>query len=78
MGKNIHITFRKKTNNWAATKAGNKRASAVADTKAEIEEIGRELAKAEQSELVIHNKDGVISDSDSFGNDPSDVKDIKH
>ncbi|WP_151734173.1 DUF2188 domain-containing protein ['Paenibacillus yunnanensis' Narsing Rao et al. 2020] len=40
------------------------------DTKAEAEERAREEAKKAETELKIHNKDGKISDSVSYGNDP--------
>lgn len=76
--KDVHIVYRKEKNDWAAKKEGNKRASAVASTKEEIERLGAEIAKKEKSELIIHNMDGKISDSDSYGNDPSSIKDEKH
>ncbi|MCB0511746.1 MAG: DUF2188 domain-containing protein, partial [Bacteroidetes bacterium] len=34
----------------------------------------REIAKNQQSELVIHNKEGKIREKDSFGNDPRNIK----
>ncbi|KAA9006466.1 DUF2188 domain-containing protein [Paenibacillus spiritus] len=39
-------------------------------TKEEAEEAGREEAKEAHTELKIHKKDGVISESHSYGNDP--------
>jgi hypothetical protein len=41
-------------------------------------ERGREQAKRENAELVIHSRNGKIQDSDSFGNDPNPPKDQKH
>lgn len=76
--KNVHVTHRKDEKKWAVKKEGNEKASALFDTKKEAEEFGREQAKKEKSELVIHNKDGKISDKDSFGNDSSTVKDKIH
>ncbi|WP_433943051.1 DUF2188 domain-containing protein [Paenibacillus sp. SN-8-1] len=39
-------------------------------TKAEAEERGREEAKKVETEHKIHNMDGKISESNSYGNDP--------
>lgn len=35
-------------------------------------------AKQNQSEVVIHRRDGTIRDSDSYGRDPNPPKDKKH
>lgn len=75
--KNVHVTHRKDDGKWQVKKEGNEKASKLVDTKKEAEKVGRELAKKEKSELVIHNKDGKISDKDSFGNESS-VKDKVH
>ena len=37
-------------------------------------DIAREIAKNQQSKLVIHNKEGKIRDKDNFGNDPQNIK----
>ena len=76
--KNVHITYRKDEKKWAVKKEGNEKASKLVSTKKEAEDVGREQAKNEKSELVIHNKDGKISDKDSFGNDPKSIKDTVH
>lgn len=49
-------------------------ATAVTPTQKEAIDRGRELAKAEESELVIQGKDGKIRQKDSFGNDPPTSK----
>ncbi|MBK8983355.1 MAG: DUF2188 domain-containing protein [Ignavibacteria bacterium] len=38
-------------------------------------QIARKIARNKKSELVIHNKDGKISDKDSYGNDPFPERD---
>ena len=43
---------------WGVKKSGSTEPSSTHRTKAEAEKKGRELAKAEESELVIHGKDG--------------------
>jgi hypothetical protein len=36
------------------------------------------IAKQNQSEVVIHRRDGTIRDKDSYGNDPNPPRDKKH
>lgn len=43
-------------------------------TKAEAVDAGRELARDRQVEHIIRNEDGRISERNSYGNDPRDVK----
>ena len=45
------------------------------DTEEEADKVARAMAQKDNVELVIHNKDGGISDKDSFGNDPCPPKD---
>ncbi len=60
---------------WDSKKGGAERASKHFDTKKEAEQYSRDLSRREQSELIIHNKDGKISRADSHGNDPNPPKD---
>lgn len=76
MGKNQHVTYKNGT--WRVLGEGNNRATVTTRTKQEAVDIGRIIAKNQQSELVIHNKNGRISDKDSYGNDQCPPKDIKH
>lgn len=62
---------------WAVKKEGSGRASSVHPTQGAAIERGREAAKRDKSELVIHRKDGTIRDSDSYGNDPCPPRDRK-
>lgn len=73
--KNVHVVPAK---GWGVKKEGNKRNTFIALTKSQAIEFGRKIAKIEKSELIIHNRDGKISDKDSFGNDPFPPKDRKH
>ena len=73
--KNVHIVPAK---GWGVKREGSKRNSFIALTKDQAIEIGRKIAKKEKLELVIHNIDGKISDSDSFGNDPFPPRDRKY
>lgn len=67
MGKNQHVT--PKGDLWQVKGAGNEWATKIVETQKEAIEIAREIAKNQQSELVIHRPDGTIREKDSFGND---------
>lgn len=69
MGKNQHITPHK-DGGWQVKGAGNSRATVRTDTQAEAIKIGREIARGQGSELVIHRPNGQIRAKDSYGNDP--------
>jgi uncharacterized protein DUF2188 len=43
------------------------------DTKEEAQSAGRSAAQQRQTEHLIHNQDGTISERNSYGNDPRDV-----
>ena len=66
--KDVHVVPHK--DGWATKTEGASRAGGVYDTKAEAYDAGRQQAINNRSELVTHNKDGKISGSDSYGNDP--------
>jgi cytochrome b len=76
MGKNQHIV--PVGVQWGVRGAGNSRLTSVHNTQSKAINIGREIAKNQQSELVIHNQKGQIRDKDSFGNDPCPPKDRVH
>lgn len=75
MGKNQHVT----PNNgmWQVKGAGNGKATKLFDTQKDAINYGREIAKNQKSELIIHNAKGRIRDCDSYGNDPYPPKDKK-
>ena len=62
---------------WAVKKGGGEKAINICETKKEAEKVGREISKNQQSELVIHGKDGKIQRSDSHGKDPCPPTDSK-
>ena len=68
MGKNQHVVPH--NGDWAVRGEGNDKVTKVTSTQAEAIKIAREIAKNQQSELVIHKQDGTIRDKDSYGNDP--------
>lgn len=62
---------------WDVKRSGRERASAHAETKKAAINIARTISQNQKTELVIHNKDGKIANSDSHGNDPCPPKDRK-
>jgi len=63
---------------WAVKRAGSEKATKVFKTQSEAEQYGRELAKKEKTEFVLHGKDGKIREKDSYGNDPFPPRDEEH
>lgn len=63
---------------WSVKGEGNSKYTATTDTQKEAIEIARDIARNQQSEVVIHGRDGKIRDKDSYGNDPNPPKDKKH
>jgi len=76
MGKNQHVV--KRNNSWGVKGEGNKRLTSLQPTQKEAIEIARKIAINQKSEVVIHGRDGKISDKDSYGNDPCPPKDKKY
>ena len=76
MGKNQHVVRRGQ--DWVVRGAGNKRDTSHHNTQAEAIEQAREIARNQQSEVVIHDRQGRIRDKDSYGKDPHPPKDTKH
>lgn len=66
-----------KEDGWAVRKEGASRASSLHSTQRDAISAGRDLARRNQTELVIHRPNGQIRDSDSYGNDPCPPKDKK-
>lgn len=73
MGKNQHVVRHGK--DWAVRGEGNARVTAIHDTQAQAIDAGRNIARNQQSELVIHDRHGRIRDKDSHGNDPFPPRD---
>lgn len=67
MGKNQHVVPH--PDGWAVKGAGNDRATKVTTTQKEAIQVAKEIAQNQQSELIVHGKNGQIRQKDSFGND---------
>lgn len=62
---------------WAVRGAGNSRDTAHVDTQKQAIDVARQIAINQRAEVVIHDREGKIRDSDSYGNDPRNIKDTK-
>jgi len=69
MGKNQHVTPHP-DGGWQVKGAGNSKATERTDTQAQAIERARDIARNQESEVVIHRPNGQIRDKDSYGNDP--------
>ena len=68
MAKNQHVV--PYGNEWAVRAEGNGRPTSIHRTQAEAIDAAREIARNQESELVIHRSDGRIRERDSYGSDP--------
>lgn len=75
--RNVHVVLHKDMK-WAVMREGGSRSRSKHETKEEAIMAAREMAQRDRVELVIHNRDGTISDSDSYGNDPRSTLDQVH
>ncbi|TQR33633.1 DUF2188 domain-containing protein [Lysinibacillus sphaericus] len=69
MGKNQHITPHP-NGGFQVKGAGNSKATKIFNTQHEAIQYGRDIAINQNSELLIHNKQGRIREKNSYGNDP--------
>lgn len=67
-GKNQHVV--KHADGWAVKGAKNQKATKVTSTQKEAITVAREISKNQNSELLIHGRNGQIRERDSHGNDP--------
>ncbi len=59
---------------WKVKTVGADRAAGIFDTKSEAVEKAIELAKNNDAELRVQNRDGKIGWCNSYGNDPRNIK----
>jgi hypothetical protein len=67
--KTHHVVPNKTNGGWDVKKGGSKKASKHANNKKDAEKIARKISKNQNSELIIHKKDGTIQRKDSHGED---------
>lgn len=73
MKKEQHVT-KNQDGNWKVLGSGNKRATSIHKTQREAIEAATKIAKNQHTEVVIHGKDGLIRDKNSYGDDPNPPK----
>jgi len=66
--KNQHVVPH--PDGWAVRGAGNERATSVHSTQSEAISVGRDIARNQGSELLIHGQNGQIRERNSYGSDP--------
>lgn len=66
-GRNQHVVPR--DGGWAVKPEGG-RASSIHDTQREAIDRAREVSRNQNSELLVHGRDGKIRERDSHGHDP--------
>ena len=62
---------------WGVRGEGNSKLTRKAPTQSEAINIATNISKNQNSEVVIHGRDGRIRDKESHGNDPCPPKDEK-
>lgn len=68
MSKNVHVVPHQ--DGWAVRIEGNGRVTSVHQTQRDAIDSGRDRARRDGSEFLIHGENGRIRDRDSYGNDP--------
>lgn len=68
VGKNQHVVPH--GDKWQVRGEGNERSTGTFDTQKEAINRAREIARNQESELLIHGRNGQIRDRNSYGNDP--------
>ncbi len=71
---NQHITHNP-NGGWRVIGEGNLKPTKILPTKIDAINYGRNIAKNQKSELIIHGLNGKIQDKDSYGNDSCPPKD---
>ncbi|HRI21385.1 MAG TPA: DUF2188 domain-containing protein [Panacibacter sp.] len=69
MGKNQHVVPHGK-GEWAVKGEGNTKNTLITTNQQDAINAAKGIAKNQQSELLIHNREGQIRERNSYGNDP--------
>jgi hypothetical protein len=71
----VHVTYRPREKKWSVEVEGQGRSSGLRATQREAVALGREIAKRNGSELLVHRKDDArIRERDSHGTDPRSIR----
>ena len=75
MARKTHHVVPNSGGGWDVKRGGANRSSGHFSRKDTAISRAREISRNQKSELIIHNRDGKISRSDSHGSDPCPPKD---
>ena len=70
MSRKSHHVVPSPQGGWSVRKEGAERATKHFQTKQPAVDYARDIARNQQSELVIHDRNGRVSQVDSYGHDP--------
>ncbi len=78
-GANIHVVpSASKPGKFVAKEEGNPKALTRPASQTATAQKAVPMARQNQSDVVIHRRDGTIRDRDSYGPDPFPPRDLKH
>jgi hypothetical protein len=66
--KNQHIVPHE--DGWAVRGEGNQRVTSIHDTQQQAIRAGRDIARNQGSELLVHGENGRIRERNTYGHDP--------
>ncbi len=78
MTKTRGVNVTRRGEDWAVVRDGAGRASRLFETQREAIDYGRDIARTQQTELRIQDRNNRWRDSDSYGGDPAPPIDTKH
>jgi len=70
MARNTQHVVPNSEGTWSVKRDGATKATKKFGSKATAINFGRAIAINQRAELIIHNKDGTINNTNSFGHDP--------
>ena len=71
-GGDVHVVPSDK--GWRVEVEGSSRARSTHPTQAEAARAGREIARRNKSELLVHGRNGQIRDRRTYGSDPRAIR----
>ncbi|MBU1194092.1 MAG: DUF2188 domain-containing protein [Proteobacteria bacterium] len=77
MSRKTHHVVPNPESGWDVKKGGGQKSIKHFEKKQDAVDYGRGVSKNQNSEFIIHKKDGAIQNADSHGGDPCPPKDKK-
>ena len=77
MGKKpVHVV--RHAGSWATRREGASKVSGTFQTQGEAAKAGRDVARRDHTEVLVHGRDGRIRERESYGHDPCPPRDREH